>query len=193
MNINSEQKQLQPAALQLVAILFIVGGSHAAIEIYNSIILGKIHLHFGILGIPIGWGLLRLRNRWRIWALVSTGLSLVLTAIGLVFTQFVRLVDFNILGVEMGNVDAIYTIPFFALFIIYLVWQYKVLTRENIVSLFQPDPNMGGKAVVSSSFSRFLQLHPEFKMTNPKLQWKAFHNWFHNTNQDNLNEDSHSS
>jgi hypothetical protein len=70
-----------PLSLKIVAILFILMGVSDAITILGSLMQNHIDVRFGVLGIFIGPGLLRLKAGWRTCALVFTWLSLILAPI----------------------------------------------------------------------------------------------------------------
>src|SRR5438128_6680105 len=63
-------RQPLPTSLKVVAWVFLIFGILSAIEIISSLVAGKLSLNFGVLGIFIGRGLLRLSPGWRTVALI---------------------------------------------------------------------------------------------------------------------------
>src|SRR5437762_3541841 len=70
-----------PASLKIVAWLFILFGISSAIEIVVAIFQGRLSFNFGVVGIFVGRGLLRLQPGWRTCALVLTRFELLLLPI----------------------------------------------------------------------------------------------------------------
>jgi hypothetical protein len=133
--------------LKIVAALFIISGIAAALEVLISLTRSRISLNFGILGIFIGLGLHRFRHGWRTCALVLTWLGLLLLPVFAVLVLAgARPLYVKLLGQRVG-----YTSPGVALLLSAAVfalslWQYRVLTRRDVVQLFNEQgaaPNGG--------------------------------------------------
>ena len=138
----SEQKGLEtvglktiPLSLKIVAWLFIIGGISAVIEILISLAHGRINFNFGVLGIPAGFGILKLSRGWRVCGLVLLWFGLIITPI-IFIIGLTKPATVSILGYPTGKVPgivvSIIAIPIFLL----LIWQYRVLTRPDIKELF---------------------------------------------------------
>jgi len=126
-----------PTALKIVAVLFIIGGVLAVIEILVALTHGRININFGVLGLFIGPGLLKFSRGWRTCGLVFLWIALVgfpiIFLIGLTGTVPAH---FTVFGMRMARIPSwlvsVGVIPFFAL----VLWQYRVLTRPYIRRLF---------------------------------------------------------
>ena len=124
-------------ALKVVAVLFIVSGVFAVLEIWLSLTHNQLNLNFGVLGIFIGLGLLRFRRGWRTCALVFIWLALIIIPVfGFMVIGGARPIHLKLFGQQMG-----YASPIFAFFVATVLfalaaWQYRVLTRPDVVQLF---------------------------------------------------------
>jgi hypothetical protein len=129
-----------PLSLKIVAWLFIVWGSLAAIEVVLSLVRGKLFLNFNVVGIFVGRGLLELRPGWRTCALVilwifaipfvalavRAGLGFGVVPVKWLYTESLpAMIQSRELGV------AICLLP-----IGFIYWQYRVLTRPDVRHLF---------------------------------------------------------
>jgi hypothetical protein len=137
------QKQA-PLALRIVAALFIISGIFAALEVLVSLARGRINLNFGVLGIFIGLGLRRFRHGWRTCALVFTWIALVfLPVFALLVLGGAHPIHVKLFGQRVGS-----TSPGTALFMAVaafalVLWQYRVLTRRDVVQLFNEQAEPG--------------------------------------------------
>ncbi|MHC4476397.1 MAG: hypothetical protein ACYTEL_12165 [Planctomycetota bacterium] len=130
-------KPLLPGSLNVVAGLFIIGGIFAVIEMVIALTQNRISINFGVLGLFIGPGLLKLRPGWRTCALVFIWIGLV--ALPIIFLLGLSGMGpgyFNVFGVPLARIPgwwvSIGVIPFFLV----VLWEYKVLTRPDIKALF---------------------------------------------------------
>lgn len=134
---SMQDNRAVPVALQIVAILFIIGGVCAALEMLVGVTHGRISVNFGVLGIFIGPGLMRFSPGWRTCALVFTWISLIgvpLFAILVLFSG--NRLHVNVFGFVVGNAPpGVGLVVASALFGITL-WQYGVLTRADVKQLF---------------------------------------------------------
>ena len=126
-----------PASLKIVAWFFIIGGIFACIEVLTALMRGHIGLNLGVLGLFIGYGLLKLNRSWRTCALVFLWILFIgILAISILYlTQpssgfFVR-----IFGQPLPR-NPIIILFFDIIFFLLLLWIYRVLTRTEIKSLF---------------------------------------------------------
>ena len=132
-----EDNRKIPLSLKIVAVLFIIGGVSAAIEILVSLTQGRINFNFGVLGLFIGPGLLALRPGWRTCVLVLTWIGMILLPlIALLMLGHSGPVDFKVFGVKVGHVSQ--GIAFVMAGIVFFIcfWQYRVLVHPDIRMLF---------------------------------------------------------
>jgi hypothetical protein len=131
-----EDRQI-PASLKVVAVLFILGGVCAAIEILVSLAHSHININFGALGLFIGPGLLARRPGWRTCALVFLWIAMIgVPIVGvLMFAQSGPL-DFTVFGQKVGHASKEIGVGI-AVFVFALsVWQYRILVRSDVRKLF---------------------------------------------------------
>lgn len=124
-----------PQRLKVVAYMFIIGGVFSVIEVIMALSNNRISINFGVLGIFIGMGLMRLRPRAFSWAMFFIWLGLIFTPIVAVLFLFMP-GNLNIFGVIAGQASPglgfIISIAMFAL----VYWEYTVLTNRQIRRLF---------------------------------------------------------
>ena len=126
-----------PTSLKVVAVLFIVGGILAVIEMLVALTQRRISINFGVLGLFIGPGLLKFSRGWRTCGLVLLWIGLVgfpiIFLIGLTGSVPAH---FTVFHVKMARIRSwwvsVGVIPFFLL----VLWQYRVLTRPDVRRLF---------------------------------------------------------
>ena len=126
-----------PTALRVVALMHLVFGLLSVAGILVQLTRGQINLDFGVLGIPIYFGLMRFSNGWRTCALVFTWFGMIMAPIIFILGIALRMpAYFQIFGIPLGSVSPIWisvaVVPGFLL----SLWQYSVLTRDDIRSLF---------------------------------------------------------
>lgn len=128
-----------PMQLQIVAALFIVMGLNASISLLLSLLYGEFHLSLGIMGLPVGVGLLRGRRHWLTW-------SRVLIAVGLVWMPITTLLlltgeswaRISLFGYSLGYqsdglwIGLLWNFVWFAL----NLWQFRALTRPDVRRFF---------------------------------------------------------
>ena len=126
-----------PVSLKAVAWLFILGGISSLIEVIVSLNYGTVNFNFGVLGIFIGLGLFKLRPGWRTWALIFVWIGLVSFPLGaLAFLVLPGPIQFTVFGQRAGNVPTIIGVLICAIGFAIVFWQYRVLTRPDVRSLF---------------------------------------------------------
>jgi len=126
-----------PRALRVVALIHWAGGVLAAAGIVVNLFHDRLFLDLDLLGIPIYYGLLRLSSGWRTCALVFLWGDLIATPlmflVGLVGKPPAFVL---VLGVRLESISPVWmsvlAVPAFIL----ALWQYRVLTRPEIRSLF---------------------------------------------------------
>jgi hypothetical protein len=128
-----------PKALRVVAVIHLVGGLMSVARIVVQLTQGTIGLDLGVLGIPIYFGLMRLSSGWRSCALVFIWLGILLTPIIFVIGLKSGLPgQLHIFGVPVGSISPIWISVASVLWFLLNLWQYRVLTRDDIKRLFVP-------------------------------------------------------
>jgi len=125
-----------PTSLRVVAGLFIFSGICTAVEIAVSLTRGHINLNLGILCIWIGFGLLRHNRTWRTWALVFLWFGMIALPAFSLMALSRSMLDFKLFGVPVGEVPSALAVFFVVPLFMLTVWEYRVLTRPGIKSLF---------------------------------------------------------
>jgi hypothetical protein len=125
-----------PPALRAVAVIFVVFGVLALVDVVSGLFTGRLSLNFGILDIFVGRGILRLKPGWRtcglafLWiGMIAAGLMTVMALGG----AKIRFAGLRLHGDSAVVLAAASGIAFFAL----NVWQYRVLTRPDVRRLFE--------------------------------------------------------
>jgi hypothetical protein len=126
-----------PAALQIVAVLFLLFGISSVIGMIVRLASGSVHIDFGFLGIPAYFGLRNFSTGWRTFALVWIWIGLIMCPLFFAFGIFGSAPTyFTVLGIRIANIAPIWlsviSVPIFIL----EVWQYRVLTNPQIRALF---------------------------------------------------------
>jgi len=126
-----------PVSLKIVAAIFILSGVSSAIGVVLSLLKGSLNLDFGVLGIFIGLGLLRLQPLWLTIALLFTGLALiaipVFTLISILGSEPVSL---RVFGQEVGYSSRTVVLILAALYFALEVWKMRGLTCRDVTELF---------------------------------------------------------
>jgi hypothetical protein len=132
----NQTTQIIPTSLKLVAYLFVFSGFSSLLGILLNLFAGKISVQLGVLGIFIGFGLLRLEERWRIWALAFTWFGLVVTPIFIALALSGRPIPFNVFGVQVIQVGGGVGVLFDTVLFFFHVWQHAILTDSDFHHLF---------------------------------------------------------
>lgn len=127
-----------PKALRIVAWIHLLGGLLSVAGVVSQLAHDRFLVDFGILGIPIYFGLMERSNGWRTCAIVMLQIGLLVIpcvfVLGLVAHAPARL---QVSGVEVARASplwlAVLALPVFVL----TFWQYRVLTRPEIEALFR--------------------------------------------------------
>ncbi len=137
MAIDSQRPGL-PISLQIVALLFILNGLESLASMANAFFQGDVELNTGVLNVFAGFGLLRLSKGWRLYCLIMSGLSILLSALAIgtvVLTG--QAVEAKLLGVMIGRA------PLSLILLVLLsiagidAWQIRVLNHDVVVALFE--------------------------------------------------------
>lgn len=128
----------RPLSLLLVAVIFILAGLGALWEMVSALFGSAVDINFGVLALFAGIGLLRLRPRWRICALVFVWFlfAVVLFLVGaLIFAP--DSVELTLFGMQStGAQSPLVAWLSMALFGAFVSWIYHVLTRHDVRRLF---------------------------------------------------------
>ncbi len=126
-----------PVSLTVVAVLFILGGIHAVIEVVVSLAHGEININFGVLGLFIGPGLLALRRGWRTCALVFLWIAMIgIPIVAILMLGHSGPLDFNVFGQKVGHAPKELGLAIAVIVFLLCFWQYRVLTRRDVRRLF---------------------------------------------------------
>jgi hypothetical protein len=137
-----EQNKPIPTSLKVVAALFMFWGLCTAIEMIVSLVRGQIAFKLEVLYLFIGHGLLNFRRVARNWALFilwgamivfSLGASLVLLGANPTGGAF----HFRLFDQVICEVSRAFAFTHLAVFFLLAVWQYRVLNRTEVSTLFE--------------------------------------------------------
>lgn len=129
-----------PGVLRAVAIIHLVVGVGALVEVLVNLTRNHYQLNLGVLGIPVCFGLLRFRRGWRTCALALLWVGLLL--LPLVFLMGVLgsgPATFGVLGIPIGQLPRPWLSVVAAAMFLLLLWQYRVLVSPGVSRLFLPD------------------------------------------------------
>lgn len=129
-----ERDRVVPTDLKVVAWLFIGFGIVAAVGMVVQLTQKRLNVNFSVLGIFIGWGLLRLRPYWRTWALVFCWIGIIGAGLLLAFIPFGMGVRIN--SKPPGGAGRLLAFLGMVVFLGLQIWQYRVLTRPAVRGLF---------------------------------------------------------
>ena len=125
-----------PLSLKVVAVLFIISGIFSVIDIVVALMDDRININFGVLGLFVGPGLLRLRRGWRTCGLVFLWIGFIVAPIVFVIGLSGKQADLALFGQKISQIPgwwgSVVAIPCFLL----ILWMYCVLTRPDIRRLF---------------------------------------------------------
>ncbi len=132
-----------PVSLKVVAWIFIIGGVLACIEIVVALMSEHININFGILGLFIGPGLLKLRRGWRTCALVYLVIALIAIPIITLFTLGAPASGFHIsvFGQPLSHAPMELVLVIAIGVFLLVLWEYWVLTRPGVRALFGLPPS----------------------------------------------------
>lgn len=125
-----------PVDLKIVAVLFVIGGILALLDVLVSLSQGNININFGVLGILIGSGLLRFSRGWRTCALVSLWIAFAALLVFALLALRGARPTLKVFGQAMGDVPAGLALLVAAAAFALTLWEYRVLTRPDVVQLF---------------------------------------------------------
>jgi hypothetical protein len=156
------ETKLMPRDLKLVALLFIIFGILSAIDTAIGTLVSLLNGHlrfefnFGILQIPIGFGLLNLKQRWHSWAIIYLKVAIGLFILGLfifciafvldrpfnleIFEQSVQISRSKVGEASREMVTSLIVGAIITLWIIITLWMYRELTKPSTRELFNREP-----------------------------------------------------
>ncbi|MBC8094760.1 MAG: protein kinase [Akkermansiaceae bacterium] len=135
---NRGENSKVPWRLIVVAVLFFISGLRPVWELGKQIAGGSFQLSLGLLGIPIGVGLLRLRPWWRkavvAYLLFMVAFLFVAGVLGLA-GMHLNVPTFNLFGFKVEN-PFLRGVAMIGI-IVLLGWMYGVLIRPDVKILFE--------------------------------------------------------
>jgi len=132
-----DQNRQIPLSLKVVAILFLLGGIFAILEVFVAFTQNRISINLGVLGVFIGPGLLALRPGWRTCALVFLWIGMIgMPLIAILMLSHSGPLDIGVFGHKVGNASKGFGLVFAIILFLFTVWQYWVLTRPDVRRLF---------------------------------------------------------
>lgn len=149
------EKTSIPTALRIVAVIHLLIGLFSVAEVLVQLTQRHLNFNFGVLGIPIYFGLMRLSAGWRTCALVFNWLGMLLAL--LVFIVGIVVEDpaeFAVWGVPVASVSSLWLSVVSVAWFILCLWQFRVLTRLDIIELFIPLATTGSPGADSTPAER---------------------------------------
>lgn len=134
--MDNDAKQV-PTPLKVVASLFILVGVCSLIEILVSLMYGRIFLNLGVLGLFIGFGLLRLSRGWRTCGLVFLWIGMIGVPVVAILFISVGGPTIRFFGQKVGHASPSLGIAAAVVGFLITLWQYRVLTRPEVRELFE--------------------------------------------------------
>jgi hypothetical protein len=126
-----------PTSLVAVAVLFIICGVLSVLDILFSLFAHRIEFNFGVLGLFIGPGILRLSRGWRTCGLVMLWITLIGDSIIGVFVVGASSTGhITVYGAPVANIPKVLLFAFLAGVFALCLWEYRVLTRPDVRGLF---------------------------------------------------------
>lgn len=127
-----------PTSLKIVAILFLINGIFAVIDVIEAFMNNTISVNFSVLELFIGLGLLRLSRGWHKVAIVYTWIGLIMIAISIVvFMLASDPLEFSLFDQQVGHVSKEWGVGLVGGFFLIMLWIYRVLTRPDVRELFE--------------------------------------------------------
>jgi hypothetical protein len=132
----------RPAALAVIAWLFILTGMFAVVAMVNNLIVRHdVILDLNIIGLWIGPGLLRAEERFRRWALWYDRASLAAIPIVAILSAFFGPAQLGLqfFGViPIGSMSRTVLLTVLAVGWVLALWEYTVLQRRDVRAQFLP-------------------------------------------------------
>ena len=130
------QEQL-PGSLIAVAVLFIISGLSAVLDVIWSLMHHHLSINLGVLGLFVGIGLLRLSGGWRTCGLVLLWIGMILVPlVALLFMLHGGPLDVTVFRQHVGHASVAMGLLLAGGIFVLLCWMYFVLTRPDVRRLF---------------------------------------------------------
>jgi hypothetical protein len=130
--------RLIPPALTVVAFLFLLSGLIASAGAVSTLFGPFIHVDADVLGIPIFFGLRRYSRGWRICALVMIWVEMLMVPCALLDAVLSGSFGGSFLGWHFHAFPTLFFVLACLVLFSIALWQYRVLTRSEIRTLFYP-------------------------------------------------------
>ncbi|MFK7959061.1 MAG: hypothetical protein AB8G96_00925 [Phycisphaerales bacterium] len=137
-------RTIRPLSLTIVAWLFLLDGFGSVLGMIHGLANQRVWLSLGLLGIPVGFGLMRYRSGWRTCALALLWLEFLAIPVFLIVlaSQNGRpYVQFWGYRQELDSTAPLYFM--LPLVFLFALWQYRVLTRPDIRRRFRRFSGLG--------------------------------------------------
>lgn len=129
-----------PLEFRAIAILYLVLGVGAVIEVFVRATPWPAQVSFAVLGIPICFGLLRLSRGWRACAMVFAYAELLLVSVeSLLILQRTALSADGMASIKPAEAAFGWLFTTAAVVVYLAFWKLSVLTRPSVRRLFHPD------------------------------------------------------
>ena len=126
-----------PTELIIASIIFILFGVGALIETLVLIYQGIVEIDFGLLGIFVGWGLLKHKNGWRIVAMIVSLLFVIFFPFAVIFTiKHTGPFSINLFFIKFENVSKLMFYTFWGSLFVLHFCIYRILTSKKVENLF---------------------------------------------------------
>lgn len=125
-----------PRHLRAVAAVHILQGTGSVVVVFVRLYLNQYLFALGVLGIPIGFGLLRGSRAWRTLALTFAWLGLVMVPVMMLASLGQGTATFGVFGIPLGELPRAWMfvagLPLFVL----QIWIFRVLVRPDVRAWF---------------------------------------------------------
>lgn len=125
-----------PRHLRAVAAVHILQGTGAVVEVFVRLYHNQYLFALGVLGIPIGFGLLRGSRVSRTLALAFTWLGLVMVPVMMMASLRQGTATFGVFGIPLGEVPRAWLFVVGSSMFLLLLWIYRVLVRPDVRAWF---------------------------------------------------------
>ena len=121
-----------PLSLKVVAILFILAGISAVIEIVAALAHGRISINFGVLCLFVGPGLVALKRGWRTCALVLVWIGMIgIPVITMLMFGRSGPLDLKVFGQKVGHISLWPALVIAVVLFLLTLWQYHLTALEH--------------------------------------------------------------
>jgi len=135
-----ENRKPAPMSLKIIAVLFFLSGAWALFDFLSRLGSNVYFFNFGVLGIPIAWGLMNYRANWRKCALFFIWIAFFVLATLTVVTLVGNSEIINIWWfgkrIEPTTTVRLIACSIYLVLSLPFLWMYRVLTNPDIRALF---------------------------------------------------------